>query len=288
MSGGPPMLALVGAEVSKLLTRASVRLTLGAMVLAGVGVPALMFLLTLVVEVSPEAREAGADPFSFELARVLSTTLMLRNFFVFRAGLIAIVAVSFAGEFVARTLREDLVRPVSRGAVLAAKWGAVQVIVALATAIPLLLASLVGAVLFGVDGDLREALLGYALTWLGDAGFATLVVAISTVLRSVPGTIGGVFLYWVVDRALGWLLWAVEKGRSFLDALLDAWKMADLKQVLDRLEQARPWLPSSAFDVYWEQGLDEPVAWASFAALAMYTALSYAVAWWVFQRVDVD
>lgn len=288
MTGSPRLPALVRAEVVKLLSRTSVRLLLAAVVLIAVGTPVLMWLVTQAVQVSPEAREAGVDPLGLQLRSVLTSVLAIRNFFVFRAGLIAVVAVSFAGEFVARTLREDLVRPVSRATVLAAKWSAVQVLVAAGTVVPLLLSAALGALIFGVDGDVREVLLGWGLTWLGDAGFATLVIAISTLLRSVPGTIGGVFLYWVVDRALGWALWAVEKGRPFLDALLDNWKMTELKQVLVVLERARPWLPSSAFDVYWEQGLDDPFVWQSFAALAVYTALSYAAAAWLFTRVDVD
>ncbi len=288
MSGRPALAGLVRAEFVKLSTRSSVRLTMGALVLVALFTPLLMWGVTQMMEVSAEAKEAGVDPLNFELSRVLSTTLAIRNFFLFRAGLIAVVAVSFAGEFVARTLREDLVRPVARSTVLAAKWGAIQVLVLLATVVPFVVSGLVGAVLFGVQGDLRETLLSWALTWLGDVGFATLVIAISTVLRSVPGTIGGVFLYWVVDRALGWFLWGVEKGRSFLNALLEAWKMTELRGLLDKMEQARPWLPSSAFDVYWEQGIEGPIVWQSFAALALYTVLSYGVAAWVFHRIDVD
>jgi ABC-type transport system involved in multi-copper enzyme maturation permease subunit len=204
-----------------------------------------------------------------------------------RAGIIAVVAVSFAGELTARTLREDLVRPVSRGQVMAAKWGAVQVLVAVCALLPLAVALAVGGLLFPW-ADVREPLLGFALAWLGDVGFATLVVAISTLLRSVPGTIGGVFLYWVVDRVLGWVLWGVARFRGIFDQLFDAWKTPELKLAVDWVVAVRPWLPSSAFDVGFEQGFDAPLAWRSFVALAGYTVLAYLVASFAFRRIDVD
>lgn len=288
MNARPTVAGLVRAEVRKLASRASVRLTLAALAAIAIGTPLFLFLLTFVVAPTPEALEAGAEPVSFELATVLQTVLWFRNFFLFRAGLIAVVAVSFAGEFVARTLREDLVRPVSRGTVMLAKWSAIQVLVAAGVLLPLVLCAPLGLLFFGAEGELGEVLFAWALTWLGDVGFATLVVAISTLLRSVPGTIGGVFLYWVVDRVVGWGLYGVATFRSIFDSLFDQWKMPEMKQLVDVVVAVRPWLPSSAFDVAFEQQLDDPFVWQSFAALAIYTALSYALASWVFGRVDVD
>lgn len=287
MSGRPTVADLLRAETIKLASRASARLLVAALVVIAVGVPGVLFLLSHAMDVPADAAAQGARPPAFDLATVLSVVLWMRNFFVVRAGIIAVVAVSIAGEITARTMREDLVRPVSRGQVMAAKWGAIQVLVAVCALLPLALALPLGALLFE-SADVREPLLGFALTWLGDVGFATLVVAISTLLRSVPGTIGGVFLYWVVDRVLGWALWGVAKFRGVFDALFDTWKTPELKQVVDWIVAIRPWLPSSAFDVNFEQGLGDPIAWRSFAALAGYTAIAYLVASVTFRRIDVD
>jgi ABC-type transport system involved in multi-copper enzyme maturation permease subunit len=295
----PTLGALVAAEVRKLASRASVRLSLAVLLAIAIGVPLLMLLASHMITMpEPGAAPAPAQPGqpqvlvsppnAFEAGTALSIVLWLRNFFVFRALLIAVVAVAFAGEFVARTLREDLVRPVSRTSVLLAKWLALQVFVLAGAVVPLVVALPLALVLFGVTGDVAGAAQGFGLTWLGDAGFATLAMAVSVLLRSVPGTIGGIFLYWVIDRALGWLLRALEWGRDFFVQIFTAWKAPDLIVWLDRLIAARLWLPSYGFDVFSEFAPGDPQAWRPFAVLALYTALALALAITVFRRVDVD
>lgn len=295
LAGPPSLLALARAETIKLSTRTSARLGLVAMVLLALGVPVFMQLLESAVVVTPPpdgvdpttAADAAAGALAFDVGSVLSGVLGFRNFFVFRAAIIAVVAVGFAGEIGARTLREDLVRPVHRWTVLLAKWLALQAFVLAGAVVPFVVAAAVGWLLFG-GGELGEVTTRYALTWLGDVGFASLVVALSLLSRSVPGTIGGVFLYWVVDRALGWALWGVDKGRALIEQFLDAAKLSDLTWMLDLVQQVRPWLPSSAFDLSWDYDPEAELVWQSFVALGGYTALSVGLAVWLFSRMDVD
>ncbi|MCB9680026.1 MAG: ABC transporter permease [Alphaproteobacteria bacterium] len=288
MSGIPHLSALVRAEVRKLASRTSVRLSIVALVLLGLVMPLILLLISSMVTVTTEAGQAQMKPPSFDAAMVLTTVLTMRNFFLFRAMVIAVVAVSFAGELVARTLREDLVRPVTRGTVLLAKWLALQVFVAVGLFVPLVVAGLLGLVCFGPGEGFVDTLLGAAITWAGDAGFATLVMGISLVLRSVPGTIGGVFLYWVLDRALGWGIKGAEKAQPLLEKLFEGWGMAEAATALHVAVFLRPWLPSSAFDIWWDYVPGAPLVWQSWVALVVYTALAYTVAWSVFRRIDVD
>lgn len=288
MSGTPKLASLVQAETRKLLSRSGVLLCVATLALLAVGLPTVMWLLSQMVTVSADNAEAGTNVPSVSMVTVLKFVLSARNFFLFRAMIIAVVAVSFAGEFTSRTLREDLIRPVTRARVLAAKWLALQVFVVIGALLPLVLAAPVGALFFGTDGDVAEVLAGFALTWLGDVGFATLVMAISLGLRSVPGTIGGVFMYWVLDRAIGLALWGAEAGRSLLTAVFNTWGLQDLERWVDVLVAVRPWLPSAAFNVYWDYDPDGAWLWQSYVALGGYTLAAYAFALWWFQRLDVD
>jgi hypothetical protein len=238
-------------------------------------------------EVDPAELQAQLDTW-FHAARAAQGALWARNFFIARAFLIWIVAEVFAGELVARTLREDLMRPVRRSTVFLAKLLAAQAFVASLVVVPLGVSTLVGAVLFGVQDGLGEVLRGYALAWVGDAGFVCMVAAIALWLRSVPGTVLGVFLYWVLDQALGWLLWGVEAARGWLAGMLQTRGMEDAIAVLDRIVALRPWLPSSAFNLSWDTSADPPIAVASLASLVVLSAAFSLAGARTFSRMDVD
>ena len=238
-------------------------------------------------EVDPAELQAQLDTW-FHAARAAQGALWARNFFVARAFLIWIVAEMFAGELVARTLREDLMRPVRRVTVFVAKLLAAQAFVAALVAVPLVVSFVVGAVLFGFQGGMGDVLLGYALAWVGDAGFVCMVAAIALWLRSVPGTVLGVFLYWVLDQALGWLLWGVEAARGWLAGMLQTRGMEDAIAALDRIVALRPWLPSSAFNLAWDASADPPIAWGSLASLAVLSLTFSLAGARTFSRMDVD
>lgn len=287
----PGLPRLVEAETRRLLSRLSVRVALGAMAAIGVALPLLMLLITLTVKQDVDGEVNRA---TFELSSALYSTLAVRNFFVFRAMLIAVVAVSVAGELGARTLREDLLRPVPRGRALMARWLALMIFVAAGLVLPATLALVLGVPMFGFGGDLRGVAELYGLTFLGDAGFGTMVLAIALFSRSVPGTIGGVFLYWVFDQMLQWLLWVLSLGLPLVEGTLKQQGLEQLFVILNALVQARPWLPSAAFNLYWDHANQAAMAgatpwyWQSYVALVLITGLSMAAAHWRFRTMDID
>lgn len=299
MSATPTLAGLVRAESIKLSLRTSVRLTVAILVLLAVGAPILLFGIKSMVEGSTITTMSGAGvastapadqgPAAMGMASALDTVRFFHDLFLFRTLLIAVVAVSFAGEFVGRTLREDVLRPVSRTQVLAAKWLAIQVFVAAGTLVPVAIGSLLGVVLLGTGGDLVASYGAWGLTWAGDAGFATLVMAISLASRSVSGTIGGTVLYWVFDKMLRLMLMALEGARDqgILEQLFTAYNLKMLAPVTDGLIAARPFLPASAFDLAPYFGAYEG-GWQGPVALVLYTSASAFVAWRVFTRIDID
>ncbi len=284
-----PLLAdLVVAETRKLFGRFMVRASLSLLVSVGLVLPFLLLGITMMIDTSGEAAAAGANTEPFEAATALKALLGIRNYLLFRAMLIAVVAVSVAGEFVSRTLREDLLRPVSRLQVLTAKLAALEVFVAASVVLPALCCLAASVLIFGWTGDITENLTRWGLSWAGDAGFCVLVVALAFAIRSVPGTLLGVFVYYLVDRALGFVLWGLEKARPMLEGAIEKLGLQDLATLLDNLEAVRPWLPSSAFSLDWDYTAATGVPLQSIVALLLYTALSYGAAAVVFERIDVD
>lgn len=286
--GVPSIGMLASAELAKLGSRVSFRVAVGVLIAMGALMPIGMLLVQIAIRQATAEAGTQAPDIELTMSNSVDMVLRMRNFFVVRALIIWVVAEAVAGEWVARTLREDLLRPVHRSAVLAAKWIALQGFVALAALVPLALSMLLGVLFFGVSGELLPAVQRFALSWLGDAGFATMVVMIAMLLRSVPGTVVGVFLYWVLDQTLGWVLWGLETGRGLIENLVERYAVQGALSALDAVIAARPWLPSAAFNVYWDFVPGEELQWQSFAALVLYTVLSYAIADRFFNRMDVD
>lgn len=286
--GVPGLGTLVRAELLKLGSRASFRVAAAAVTLVGLVLPLGMLLVQIALRRATADAGTQAPDVDLTMGQTVDMVLRMRNFFIVRALIIWVVAEAVAGEWVARTLREDLLRPVRRSQVLAAKWLALQGCVALMALVPLALSMLLGLAFFGVSGELLPSVQRFGLSWLGDAGFATMVVMIAFLLRSVPGTVVGVFLYWVLDQTLGWALWGLEMGRGIIESLVERYAVPGGMSLLDQIIAARPWLPSAAFNVYWDFTPGEPLVWQSFVALALYTALSYGVADRIFARMDID
>jgi ABC-type transport system involved in multi-copper enzyme maturation permease subunit len=267
---------LLRAESRKLLSRLSARA--GLLVAAGLGlaVPGLLIWLAnsdMMINGTPMADQLDASA-----TMGLSWALSLRNFFVLRVFLIMLGALSLAGELQARTLREDLIRPVPRWAILVAKWGALSLWSAMGLALTWVVATVVGLLAFGV-GDSAEwgqLAAGFAATWLTDVGFAALVLCAAAAFRSVSGTIVGVFLFFVVDTVIGFAL-------TFLAFIAG---VADLPEAADTVLVLRPWLPNAAFGA-WKGFGEEGWIWQSFASLGLITVLVSVVTERLFARTDV-
>ena len=107
-------------------------------------------------------------------------------------------------------------------------------------------------------------------------------------VRSVSGTIGGVCIYWLFDQTLGWVLWSVEQGRELIVGTMTKAGLDDMIATVDWVIALRPWLPSAAFNVYWDYVPESPLQWQSYVSLALITVTALAVAERTFARIDVD
>lgn len=293
-SGQPPSLgvptfpAILGAEVAKLSARISFRVAVVLLLLVGLVVPILLLLGQVALARAASDANPDAVPPEATLAFCLFTVRQVRSFFLAKALIVWLVAESVAGEFTGRTLREDLVRPVHRSTVLGAKWLSVQTFVAIATLVPLTLGAGLGLAFFGLGDGATNELREWGLAWLGDAGFAAVVVLVAVVLRSVPGTIVGVILGWIFVFAAGAFLWGLEMARPFLGDYLARVNAQAALAAVDLAIGVRPWLPSAAFALNGAITADAPVIWESFAALGLYTVGAYLIADRLFARLDID
>jgi len=270
------VLALWRAETIKLLSRTSARLGLIGAIAISLLIPLILFWLSNTgMEMNgTEVKDAlGADA-----PMALNWSLRFLHWaFILRAFIILLGTMTIAGEFSAKTLREDLLRPVPRAAILAAKWAALSTWIGLFLGITWLISSVLGLILFGTDGGWQDPALAYLVAGLCNVGFAALVLAIAVCIRSVPVTIVGVFLFLVMNTFLGWGLTVV----SWIS------EMADVPEAVEFVIQARPWLPSSALGAWYGFAVGEPWIWQNFAALGLLTALSALVAAAVFEWIDV-
>ncbi len=231
--------------------------------------------------------EANGSPMELDLsaANGVLWALKARNFYIAQTFLLLLGAQSLAGEYQARTLREDLLRPVPRWAVLLAKWGSLAVWSAVALALQWVVAVVVSVVLLQPDGDVtwKAVFLGYVTAWLCDVGFCAAVLLAAAAVRTATGTIAAVFLFVALDKALGWVLWF---GKGIRDSLpLDV--AEQVPAGIDVLLAAGPYLPSRAWGVWSEVAAATPPSMPSWLSLVGLTLLSCVLAERIFARTDV-
>lgn len=270
------MLALWRAETRKLLSRTLGRVGLLLAGLIGLAGPLLLHLAT-----SSGAEFNGtptSEMFDMSGADALLWALWMRNGLVMRLMLVALAGLVFAGELNARTLRDDLVRPVARHSILLAKWAALATWLVIGAALTWLTGMTLGCILFGTGGPWADASLAYLTTILCDIGFTTIALAFSVVLRSTIGTLLGMMAFIAADA----LLWGVLKLiETFGQATESTW-------AIEVAVQSIPFLPSSAFGLWtgWMRAGD-PAIWQNFVALFGLTVLGLFIAIARFQRMDV-
>ena len=260
-------LAIFLAELRKTLLRGSGMAALG--VAAAVGVLAVGGLAA--------ARHLGGDAqvnglpvdqiLSFTGVTAFSWSLKARNFFLLPLLLLWATGATFAGEYREQTLRELLVRPVPRWAVLLAKLAALSVLSGLTLLVTALASGLPGAALFGVEGDWGAPALGYLASWASDLGLLALGVLASLLFRNVAGVVVGVVLFLALDLGLRLVL-----------------KLAGALG-LQAATRIAPFLPGEALSA-WE-GYDGGWDAISFAGLGVLVLLCLGLATWRLLRLDV-
>jgi ABC-type transport system involved in multi-copper enzyme maturation permease subunit len=272
-------LALLRAELYKLFTRPLVKGAILLSIALGLAVPwfASGFLENAVVQ-----GKSGSELAPTDAAAWAVWAMYVRNFYVLRLFIVLSGAALLAGELAERTLREELLRPVSRLSLILVKWLALSAFSALTVALTGLAGGVVGLALGGGTGDIGAAALCALGTWATDSGFAALVLAISAMSSSVVGTVAGMVLFVLADTAawafLGLVSWATQLAASNGGTVdLPAW--VDVALIVG------PWLPSSAFNA-WTQYQGDPI-WQNWASLLVITLLSLVTAHRVFERRDV-
>jgi ABC-2 type transport system permease protein len=267
--------ALWRAECLKLFSRGSARL--------GLVVSAILSLLAVFALWRLSGSQAVLNGATLEslladnanAPAALRWGLHLRSFFVLPAFVILLAAQSLAGELQARTLREELLRPVPRAAVLLAKWASLATWSAATLGVAWVIGAVGGAVVLGTGGPWSEVALGYVACWLGDLGLAAVALAVAISVQGVAGSVVGTFLFLVLTVFLGWALFFV----SFLAGIdMVRTSMADQVWLLDGVARIEPWLPPAALRAWTGVAPDVDWVWQSFAALALLTVAGLVVA----------
>ncbi|MBW2258583.1 MAG: S46 family peptidase [Deltaproteobacteria bacterium] len=177
------------AETSKLFSRVTAKMGLILAALLGVLGPVFLWIAMNADMTWNGAQVAESIDATSPLA--LQIGLELRNFFILRAFVIVLAALSFAAEYRAQTIREDLIRPVPRWMVPVSKWLAVNTWIAATLLVAWVFGGLLAVVVFGFDGEWMRPLSGYGVTFLADAGFASLVLLVAVASRSAhPDLVG--------------------------------------------------------------------------------------------------
>lgn len=266
---------VVVAEIAKLLSRLSARGGLLVLVLLGIAGPlALGWLASSGMVVNGAYI---ADSIDKDAATGLAWALELRNFFLLRTMLVVLAATSLAGELSARTVREDLLRPVPRWAVLFGKWFALVVWIGLGLTLQWLTAATMGLVAHGTAGSLGESLVVYAAAGATDAVFAALVLAIAALTRNVAGTVAGTMLVYLFSVLAGTLIYILTQIPASFDP----------NGIFDALEALYPWLPSTALIVWRQAYFSTDLVWQSWASLLLLGLGAALLGGWRFQRMEV-
>ncbi len=264
------------AETSKLFSRFSARAGLVIAALLGMAGPLFLFMASAAgIEVNGQDVSQGLvlnGPVGLQWALEVRN-----NSQILRALILMLTALSVAGEYNARTIREDLVRPIPRWTLPLAKWFAMVVWIIASLLVAWVYGGVTSTIAYGPSGAWSAPFLGYAATVLADAGFAALALMIAVWSRSVAGTIAGVFVYLILDTVAGWAL----KLLGWASGLIE------LPDTLLFVVSMQPWLPSSAFSVWIGYAERADWDWRSFTSLAILTALCLVGAERFFHRVDV-
>lgn len=272
-------LNLVRGEVYKLFSRPLVRFALVLSVAIGLVVP---WIGSGFLENATVGGRSGSELAPTDAAAWAIWALYVRNSYVMRLFVVLAGAAVLAGEFAERTLREDLLRPVSKLELVLAKWIGLSAFVAATLVLTAVAGAAAGALLGGGVGDVGALLTCLALTWAADTGFSALVLAISAVSSTVAGTVAGVLLFVIADTSawafLGLVSWAVGLAQT-------QGATVELPEWVDVAILCEPWLPSSAFNA-WTQ-YEGALVWQNWAALVVVTLLSLTFAHRALERRDV-
>ena len=266
------------SETEKLFSRIPAKVGLVFAALLAVVAPLLMWV-AVGAQISMNQSDVSGGIEQSGAMGLMWTLWVRNNTWIMRAFLLVLVALSFAGEYQARTIREDLVRPVPRWTVPVSKWLAVCVWNVASLCVTFAFGGLLSVIVFGFDGDWGQLFLGYGASILADLGYTSLALFIAVASRSVAGTVAGVFAYVIIDWVIGIALRLVSAVSGFFPM--------ELGSVLEKAITLRPFLPSSAFSVWEGFYASMDWEWRSFASLGVITLVCMVLSERIFDRLDV-
>lgn len=245
-----------------------------------VGLTGLTMLLA-VLAVDSVAPAMGQEP---KVPEALVFTLQLRNFYFAQAWLLVLGAVSLAGEYRSRTLREDLARAVPRWGVLAAKVVALTTFSATTLIAQSLLCTAIAAtrLSFGGGAEWGPWFAGLAGTVVTDTSFVIAVLLFALLARRVANTLIVALLFVGMESAFANGLWIISGlDPSMLDAIAPGVPLGPMAGAV------WPYLPSAVWGIGTTLAIQNPVDAVSWIALFGWTALLGAIAVVRFERLDV-
>jgi ABC-type transport system involved in multi-copper enzyme maturation permease subunit len=249
----PSLGQLLRTEVRLLLSRGSARAALAVALVVGI-VPVLAGLK--MQGMGPGGPSLNGVPVNqlvqLDGVTVAGWALQGRNFFVLPLFLVLATAASFAEDLHDRTLREVLLRPLSRVDLLVARWGALAALSAatlLLTCVPSLA---LGLALFGMPAfgqpEVVDVVGGYAASFLSDLGLLALTTLVALFLKNAGSVVASLILILGLDMGVrlvlkGLKMLGMESATAlvpwtFGDALAcwegwkDAWSIQQLLAVL--------------------------------------------------------
>ena len=273
MSGGH-LVRMISAEIRKVFSRGTALFALVVSVMIPVIVVGVMWKLR---DGGPSVNGQSVSTFiTYSAVEVGSWALNVRNFLVLPLFLGLATASAVAGELNDRTLREVLVRPVSRISVLAVRVVALAALSAASLALTSAVAIALGLAIWGLPAPplvpddypgLLPLLGGYGVSFLCDLGVIVLVALVALMIRSIGLTLVVLVLGWGLDFLL----------RSLLGLLV--------RVGVESASSILPWTLGNALNCWegWRTGFE----WQRFVALAVVTAVASGVAVARFRRLDV-
>ena len=232
----------------------------------------LPLLVTLVLgAASGSSLEFNGRPInemvSFSGAQSAMVSLRVRHFFVLPMFILFVTGSSFAAERADHTLRERLVRPVSRDALLGAKLAVLAALCVLSLVINFVMSAGLGSIWMGTDGQWLNAILAHAMSVGTDVGIISLGLLLSMTFRSAAMVVVVGLVLFVFDKV-------VSMGLGLL-GLLGAEGSAMYSDLL----------PSTGWNV-WILPPDG-VSWMALLNLLLWTALMAGTARYRLLRMDV-
>ncbi|MEN9785633.1 MAG: hypothetical protein RLZZ299_897 [Pseudomonadota bacterium] len=198
--------ALLRTELRLLASRGAARAVLLVALFVGVGAVLAAWRVHAWGAAGPRFNgQSVSELVQLDGAVVSGWALRARNFFVLPMLLVLATAAGFAGDREDRTLRDTLLQPMAREALLAARLGALGILAALSLVATLVPSVALGLAAFGLPhdpADLGALGLGYAASLPSDVALVLAAATLSLWLRGTGSVVVALLLLLAADAGV--------------------------------------------------------------------------------------